>query len=75
MTIFDCDKNKEYCIKQINIDDGKLKLRLYEVGFFVGSKVKVFNKSFLGKTFLVYVLDSCFAIKGDVAKLIEVDYV
>ena len=74
MTIYDCNKNQEYCITQLNIDDDKLKLRLYEIGFFVGSKIKVLNKSFLNKTLLVHVLDSCFAIKADVAKLIEVEY-
>ena len=72
MSIYDCNKNEEYFIKQVNINDDKLKLRLYEIGFFVGSKIKVLNKSFLNKTLLVYVLDSCFAIKGEVAKLIEV---
>ncbi len=74
MTIYDCNKYEEFCIKQLNISDPKLKLRLYEIGFFVGSKIKVLNKSFLNKTLLVNVLDSCFTIKGDVAKLIEVDY-
>ena len=54
------------------MDDSKLKLRLYEIGFFEGSQIEVINKSFLNKTLLVCVLDSCFAIKGDVAKLIEV---
>ena len=73
MTIYDCNKNETYTIKQLNIEDEKLKLRLYEIGFFVGSIVKVLNKSFLNKTLLVRVLDSCFAIKGEVAKLIEVD--
>ena len=74
MTICDCNKNQEYYIKQLNIEDDKLKLRLYEIGFFVGSKIKILNKSFLNKTLLINVLDSCFAIKADVAKLIEVDY-
>lgn len=75
MTLYDCNKNDEYCIKQLNISDNKLKLRLYEIGFFTSSKIKVLNKSFFNKTLLVNVLDSCFTIKGDVAKLIEVDYV
>ena len=74
MTMYDCNKKQECYIKELNIVDEKLKLRLYEIGFFVGSKITVLNKSFLNKTLLVHVLDSCFAIKADVAKLIEVDY-
>ena len=72
MSIYDCNKNEEYFITQVNIGDDRLKLRLYEIGFFIGSKIKVLNKSFLNKTLLVYVLDSCFSIKGEEAKLIEV---
>ena len=74
MTIYDCNKNEECFVKQVNINDDKLKIRLYEIGFFVGSPIKVLNKSFLNKTLLVGVLDSCFVIKADVAKMIEVDY-
>lgn len=74
MTIYDCKQSDVCIITKLNINDTKLKLRLYEIGFYVGSKIKVLNKSFLNKTLLVNVLDSCFAIKGEVAKLIEVKY-
>ena len=72
MTMYDCKKNKQYIIKQVNVEDDKLKTRLYEIGFFVDSQIQIVNQSFLKKTLLVYVLDSCFAIKGEIAKLIEV---
>ena len=74
MSLFDCEKNKLCKIVSVNIQDEKLKLRLYEIGFFSNSQIKVLNKSYLKSTILVSVLDSCFAIKGDVAKLIEVEY-
>ena len=70
--MYDCKKNKQYIIKQVNVEDDKLKTRLYEIGFFVDSQIQIVNQSFLKKTLLVYVLDSCFAIKGEIAKLIEV---
>ena len=74
MTLNECKKNILYKIDSVNIEDEKLKLRLYEIGFFVGSQVQVLNISALKKTMLVHVLDSCFAIKTNIAKHIEVEY-
>lgn len=75
MTMDRCKKNTLYKILNVNIDDEKLKLRLYEIGFFAGSDVQVLNVSVLKNTLLVHVLDSCFAIKANIAKCIEVEYV
>ena len=36
MTLNECKKNVLYKIDSVNIEDEKLKLRLYEIGFFVG---------------------------------------
>ncbi|MBQ8522895.1 MAG: ferrous iron transport protein A [Clostridia bacterium] len=74
MTLDVCDKNKTCKIVSINLQDQKLKLRLYEIGFFVGAYAKVLNKSGLKKTLLVQVLDSCFIIKTHIAKFVEVEY-
>ena len=74
MTVKDIEKNITCIITNLNIVDTKLKLRLYEIGFFVGSKIKVVNFSVFHKTILVQVLDSCFAIKSDIASQIEVEY-
>lgn len=74
MTLQNCDL-KKYCkITKVDIDNEKLKLRLYEVGFFVGARVMVLNKSCFKQTLLVKVLDSCFAIKSNMAESIEVEY-
>jgi len=74
MTLQNCTPNKVCKIISINNDDEKLKLRLYEVGFFECSKIMVLKKSCLNQTLLVQVLDSCFAIKTDMAELFEVEY-
>jgi len=75
MMLNDCKKNKILRVLAIYIDDEKLKLRLYEIGFFKYSQIEILAISFFKKTLLVKVLDSCFAIKSDVASKIEVEYV
>ena len=74
MTLEQCDIKKEVEVISINNLDAKLKIRLYEIGFFPASKIQVLNKSYSKKTLLVQVLDSCFTLKSDVAKFIEVKY-
>lgn len=75
MTIKDCEKNRICEIISVNVVDGKIKLRLYEIGFFPYSQIEVLNISTLKKTMLVKVLDSCFALKSHIAECIEVKYV
>lgn len=74
MTLNDCEVNKNCKIVKLNIIDTKIKLRLYEIGFFKNSQIILLNKSFLKNTFLVYLLDSCFTIKREMAECIEVEY-
>jgi Fe2+ transport system protein FeoA len=74
MTVEQCECGIELSIISLNIDNRKLKLRLYEIGFFVGSKIKVLKRSFLKKTLLIHILDSCFILKSSIAKMIEVEY-
>ena len=74
MTLCECKKNVFYKVVSIVSYDEKLKLRLYEVGFFPGSLIKILNKSFSNKTILVHVLDSCFAMQSDIANIVEVEY-
>jgi len=74
MKLSDCPKNQELKVILVNILDEKFKLRLYEIGFYQGSKIKVLKTSALKQTLLVKVLDSCFALKLDIAQNIEVDY-
>lgn len=75
MTLLNCELNKKCKIISLNVEDEKLKIHLMEIGFFKFNIVSVSKRSVLKKTLLVDVLDSCFAIKDDMAKLIEVEYV
>lgn len=74
MKLYTCSQNQNLKTISIDVIDNKLKLRLYEIGIYPTAKIKVLNKSFLKKTILIQVLDSCFAIKSSIAKLIEVEY-
>ena len=75
MRLKDCQKGILLCVTSIDLLDTKVKLRLCEIGLFESTNIKVLNKSFLNKTILIQVLDSCFAIKGDIAENIQVEYV
>ena len=74
MTLNQANKNTFCQIVGLKTSDCSLNLRLCELGFFVGGKIKILNQSLGRKTFLVQVLDSCFAIKRDIAEQIEVEY-
>ena len=75
MTLKDCKKNIPIRITSIDLMDLKLKLRLCEIGLFESANIKILNTSFLKKTMLIQVLDSCFAIKSNIAENIQVEYV
>ena len=75
MTLEQCELKRDVEIISLNGLDMKLKIRLYEIGFFPSSIIQVLNKSYSKKTLLVQVLDSCFTLKNDIAKFIEVGYV
>ena len=74
MNLKNCKKNTFFKVISVNVNDKRMKLRLYEIGFFPSSIVQVLNISALKKTMLVQVLDSCFAIKSSIAENIEVEY-
>ena len=74
MMLYDCKKNKPCKVISISLENEMLKLRLYEIGLFPSSVVKVLKHSCLKNTMLVSVLDSCFVIKSDMAKMVEVEY-
>ena len=73
MTLNDCDLDKVYKVLSIQDLEEKVTLRLYEIGLFLGSEIKVLNKSFSNKTLLVQILDSCFVLKEDISKHIKVN--
>lgn len=75
MKLSECKINKDCEIINLNIDDEKLKLHLAEIGFYPTNIISILKYSIFKKTLLVKVLDSCFAIKINIAKLVEVEYV
>lgn len=74
MNLQNCRKNQNLTIISLNNMDTKLQIRLYELGFVPEVKIKVLKTSFLKRTLLVQVLDSCFTIKASIAQCIEVRY-
>lgn len=74
MNLFEAKLNTECLIKAININDEKTKIRLMELGIVEGTKIVVKSKSGLKKTLLIAFNFSCFTLKDEFAKLIEVNY-
>lgn len=75
MNLFDAKLNTDCNVKSINIDDTATKVRLLELGLIAGSVIRVKSKSLGKKTLLVIFNHSCFTLKDNLAKLIEVNYV
>ena len=75
MDLFEAKLNTDCIITQIDIEDEKTKLRLMELGLFVGAKLKVERKSVLKQTLLVMFNFSCFTIKSEIAKKLKINYV
>ncbi len=74
MDLFQAKLNTMCVIKSVNISDFETKIRLMELGLTFGTKIKVKHKSGLKKTLLVIFAGSCFTLKDNLAKQIEVDY-
>ncbi len=75
MSLYEVKLNTPCIIKEINVEDEKLNLRLMELGLIFGGKLLVKNKSAYKKTLLVVINNSCFTIKDNIAKQIVVNYV
>lgn len=74
MNLFEAKQNTECVIKLVKIEEFKTKIRLMELGVFEGVKIMVKKKSVLKKTLLVAFNYSCFTLKDEYAKKIEVEY-
>ena len=66
--------NVEAVVKEINIIDRKIKIRLMELGLNVGTKILVKNRSVMKRTMLVVFNSSCFTLKENLARNILVNY-
>lgn len=72
MILTDLKLNETAEIISLIIEDKKFNVRLQELGLYVGSKVKLLNFSPLKQTILLQIFNSVFAIKQEIAQLIEV---
>ncbi len=74
MSLSEVKLNAQAVIKEINIADTKIKIRLMELGLNIGTKIVVKNKSIMKKTMLVVFNATCFTLKDNLAKEIVVNY-
>ncbi len=74
MSLSDIKLNSLGVVKEINIIDNKIKIRLMELGLNVGTKILVKNRSIMKRTLLVVFNSSCFTLKENLAKEIVVNY-
>ena len=59
-------------IKQVNINDEKIKNQLYNLGFWVGEEIKLLNHNFNKETFLVKVMGINYAVDKKICEGIVV---
>ena len=74
MILSEIKLNVEAVVKEINIIDRKIKIRLMELGLNVGTKILVKNRSVMNRTMLVVFNSSCFTLKENLARNILVNY-
>ena len=68
-------KNNTICVvKCVNIAHEQTKLRILELGLVSGVHVVVKAKSIFKHTLLIAFANSCFTLKDNLAKQIEVEY-
>lgn len=74
MNLFEVEYNKKCKVLNVEIEDFKTKIRLMELGLFVGQVVMVKRKSILRKTLLIFFNSCCFTLKENFAKQVAVQY-
>lgn len=74
MNLSDVKLNAKCVVKTVNIQNEKIKIRLMELGIVEGCTILVNKKSIFKKTLLVIFANSCFTLKENLAKEIEVEY-
>ena len=74
MNLMEANLNIDCVIKSVNVKDEKTKIRLMELGLIKGCVVKINKKSVLKKTLLIIFNSTCFTLKDNLAREIEVSY-
>jgi len=74
MNLNEVKPNKNCVVKNVKILDEHIKIRIMELGLITNANIIVKHKSLLKKTLLVVFNNSCFTLKENLAKNIEVAY-
>lgn len=74
MNLSQAKLNTMCVVQNVAVKDFNFKIRLMELGLTAGTKIEVKHKSSLKKTLLVVFAYSCFTLKENLAKEIEVTY-
>lgn len=74
MSLSEVKLNTKCIVKTVNIKNEKTKIRLMELGIIEGCEIWVNKKSILKKTLLIIFAQTCFTLKDNLAKEIEVKY-
>lgn len=74
MKLSEAKLNTKCVIKSLDIKHENTKIRLMELGLVEGCEILVNKKSMLKKTLLVIFCFSCFTLKENLAREIEVEY-
>ncbi len=74
MNLMEANLNINCVVSSVNVKDEKTKIRLMELGLIKGCVVKVNKKSVLKKTLLIIFNSTCFTLKDNLAREIEVSY-
>ena len=74
MNLNEIKLNTNSVVTAVNIKDEQTRIRLMELGIFEGTIIRVVKKSTFKKTLLVVFNSTCFTLKDNLAKEIEVKY-
>ena len=74
MNLSEVKLNTNCVVVAVNIEDEKTKIRLMELGIYESVQIKIVKRSSLKKTLLVVFNHSCFTLKDNLARDIEVKY-
>lgn len=73
MNLIETKLDRPYIAKRVAVQDEKTKIRLMELGLVSGVEIVVKKKSALKDTLLVVFKHSCFTMKSNVGREVEVE--
>ena len=74
MNLSEVKLNTNCIVVAVNLEDEKTKIRLMELGIYESVQIRIIKRSLLKKTLLVVFNSTCFTLKDNLARAIEVKY-